>query len=261
MCYLHRAGGEKDMAMKDAFWFRHDSNSRNDSKVIRLRRLVGWEGYGVFWAFIEALREADNYRLPTDAIEDLQFSFGCRDEIVHAIFECELLSDDGVFFWSESLCNRMSEWDRRKAKLSQAGRKGGKNKQGLSEAKAGLKGGLSDDKARREEKRREEEKREEKKERRVYNPKAASATLAWIDDAIWAEWVDHKRKVKAAVSERAIKRNIAKLRTFGEDRANELLALALDRGWRDIYDNGKPRQQVSTRDRATAEAIAILEED
>jgi hypothetical protein len=99
------------------------------------------------------------------------------------------------------------------------------------------------------------------KNEKKYNPKAASATLAWIDDAIWAEWVDHKRKVKAAVSERAIKRNIAKLRTFGEDRANELLALALDRGWRDIYDNGKPRQQVSARDRATAEAIAILEED
>ena len=141
---------------KDVYWFKHDSNSRNDAKAIRLRRLAGWEGYGVFWGIIEMLREASNYRLPVSAIEDIAFDFGVDVKIVQEIFDADLLTSDGESFYSESLMERMNEWDAKKAKRIRAGRKGGKAKQCSSNAKAMLKQCSSNAKARREEKRREE---------------------------------------------------------------------------------------------------------
>lgn len=46
--------------MKDTIYFTHDYNSRNDSKIIKLRMKYGWEGFGLFWATIEILREQSN---------------------------------------------------------------------------------------------------------------------------------------------------------------------------------------------------------
>jgi len=52
--------------MKDAYYFSHDSNARNDAKIIKLRIDFGWEGYGLFWALIEILREEKNHEIECD---------------------------------------------------------------------------------------------------------------------------------------------------------------------------------------------------
>jgi hypothetical protein len=41
---------------KDAYYFSHDSNSQDDPKCMMLIDQLGMEGYGIFWALIEKLR-------------------------------------------------------------------------------------------------------------------------------------------------------------------------------------------------------------
>ena len=50
-------GGSR--TMKDLY-FSHDRNALNDNKISLMRGSYGMEGYGVYWAIIEALsREPD----------------------------------------------------------------------------------------------------------------------------------------------------------------------------------------------------------
>ena len=46
---------------KDAYYFPHDCNARNDPKILALRSVFGAEGYGVYWMLIEILREQPDY--------------------------------------------------------------------------------------------------------------------------------------------------------------------------------------------------------
>ena len=48
---------------KDAYYFSHDANSQDDPKCMLLIDQLGMEGYGIFWALIEALANAGG-RLP-----------------------------------------------------------------------------------------------------------------------------------------------------------------------------------------------------
>jgi hypothetical protein len=68
-----------------------------------------------------------------------------------------------------------------------------------------------------------------------YNPRRAADGLDWIEQALWQEWIDHKRKVKASVSERAIDMNLKELEKFGKGVANAVLAQSLDRGWKGLF--------------------------
>ena len=47
--------------MKDTFYFSHDYNARNDEKIIKLIQKEDWFGYGLYWALIEKLYEANGY--------------------------------------------------------------------------------------------------------------------------------------------------------------------------------------------------------
>ena len=44
--------------MREAEFFSHDYDARDDEKFVRLRQKMGWEGYGLAWALIEKLYQA-----------------------------------------------------------------------------------------------------------------------------------------------------------------------------------------------------------
>ena len=50
------------MSKKDAYYFSHDSNAMNDEKCILLIENLKMEGYGIFWALLETLREQTDYK-------------------------------------------------------------------------------------------------------------------------------------------------------------------------------------------------------
>lgn len=108
---------------KDAYWFTHDSNARNDNKMLALRSIYGAEGYGWFFMLIEILREEDGYRLPVNdytypgLIAQLRESN--TDRVKAFVGDCikiGLLKSDDKCIWSDSLLNRMAKLDDKREK-------------------------------------------------------------------------------------------------------------------------------------------------
>lgn len=122
--------------MKDVFWFKHDSNARNDIKIQALRHDFGVEGYGMFFMIIEIMRESDNNKLPYNKkfsmvgiARDLGVEVGLLSAFIEScINDYELFVCDGEYFWSESLNHRLHEHEIAKEKRRIDGAKGGRPK-------------------------------------------------------------------------------------------------------------------------------------
>lgn len=103
---------------KDAFWFRHDANARNDIKIIDLRAEHGYQGYGIYFAILEVLREQDGYKLPTSKRARLAVALGESPDIVGAIIdtciECGLFVEEDGYILSPSFIERMAVWEAKK---------------------------------------------------------------------------------------------------------------------------------------------------
>lgn len=114
--------------LKDAYYFSHDSNARNDVRMIKLRRMGGLETVGLYWCVIEMLRESKDYELPIDNIDDICFDLRVDAGKFDLLFICELLIQNDSVFYSNSLKNRMIRLDEIKEKRAKAGQIGGKSK-------------------------------------------------------------------------------------------------------------------------------------
>lgn len=119
--------------LKDSFYFPHDSNARNDKSIIKLRRKIGMEGYGIYWCIIEILREEANYKMPLSCIDDMAFQIGVTvDQVNDVIKSYGLFKIDNDTFYSESLIKRMKKYKDVKIKLSEAGKRGAEKRWGGS---------------------------------------------------------------------------------------------------------------------------------
>ena len=116
--------------MKDAYYFPHDSNARNDQRLMKVRMEYGMEGYGIYFGLIEILREQAEYTLLFDDLESISFDLRVDLEKVEDIVSnYNLFVIEGMsMFYSKSLKRRMEKLDLIKEKRSEAGRIGGKSK-------------------------------------------------------------------------------------------------------------------------------------
>lgn len=109
-------------------YMSHDVDARQDEKVLQLRAIHGWAGYGLFWAIIETLAEGDNYKFKHKYIDGLALSLNLtKDELLEFLNHCydiELFSKDDEYFWSESLMKRLTERDAKIAAHKKHGQKG-----------------------------------------------------------------------------------------------------------------------------------------
>lgn len=113
------------MKEKESYYFSHDSNARNDVKVIKLRRQLGLEGYGLYWCLIEMLRDTPDYKLPIDAVDDIAFSLNISKEKVETVINnYDLFTIDDMQFFSERLIRNMGKYSESKKRLSEAGKAG-----------------------------------------------------------------------------------------------------------------------------------------
>lgn len=106
---------------KDAYFFSHDCNARNDPKILALRSVHGAEGYGVYFMLIEILREQPEYKLTVNKYiwNTLAMQMQMQTEKVQEIIDdcCTeftdgesdepLLINDGKYLYSASLLRRM----------------------------------------------------------------------------------------------------------------------------------------------------------
>lgn len=102
-------------------YFTHDSNARNDTKILNLRAALGAEGYGIYFMILERLRDSSDYTSVTDynAIAfDLRVSSGLVKKVVEE-FGLFTLTNDGQRFYSESFLQRMNFKDSKKKEISE----------------------------------------------------------------------------------------------------------------------------------------------
>ncbi len=112
--------------MKDAYYFSHDCNAKEDPKCVLLIEQLGLEGYGIFWVLVETLREQPEFKYPINLIPALARKYNTSAEKMKTvIFSYELfLIENDEFFFSESLNRRMEIYIEKRKKLSEAGKKG-----------------------------------------------------------------------------------------------------------------------------------------
>jgi len=104
---------------KEAYYFSHDANSRNDPKILSMMLDYGIEGYGMFWIIVENLREQDGYKLKQDKSTWRAFAMQMHKTVEEVkifindcVLEYELFVIDDVYFYSESLLRRMYKKDK-----------------------------------------------------------------------------------------------------------------------------------------------------
>jgi hypothetical protein len=89
---------------KDAYYFPHYSNARNDAKLIKLRRVLGIEGYGLYFMLLEVLREQTDFQFPLNGIEDLSYEWHIsKEKIISVIKDFDLFTINEWNFFSEKL--------------------------------------------------------------------------------------------------------------------------------------------------------------
>lgn len=100
--------------LKDAYYFSHDSNARNDEKIMAMRSVYGLPGYAMYFMIVEILREQSNYKIKDGkyTCNTLAMQMQCKNEEVKKFIEdcCEefeLLKRKDGFIYSESLLRRM----------------------------------------------------------------------------------------------------------------------------------------------------------
>lgn len=111
--------------MKDAYYFPHDSNARNDQNVMLVRMKYGMKGYGIYFGIVEMLREANGYQMPSNFVAlayDLREDAKEVEDIVKN-FNLFIIKDD--YFYSESLLRRMERLDNIRQKRKESGHLGG----------------------------------------------------------------------------------------------------------------------------------------
>ena len=109
-------------------YFSHDSNARNDERILRLRMKHGAAGYGVFFMILERMRDSTNYMCATD-YRAISFDLRVDPELIRSVvedYELFLFTDDREFFYSSSLLKRMEKIEEIGRKRSEAGRRGGR---------------------------------------------------------------------------------------------------------------------------------------
>jgi hypothetical protein len=84
-------------------YFSHDSNARNDEKILALRMKHGMEGYGVYFAILERLMEIGDHSHKTD-YDVIAFDLHVKPDVVKSVVE-----DFGLFKKTEDDCRFYSD--------------------------------------------------------------------------------------------------------------------------------------------------------
>lgn len=134
------------MGKSNTCYFSHDANALTDIKISAMRSDYGLEGYGLYWAIIEKLRNEDTYKLPLEkntyraikietgtTIDVEKFIKDCIEEFKETEDGNGLFNTDGKYFWSESLLKRMTKMEEVSAKRKKAGQRGAQGRWGKIE--------------------------------------------------------------------------------------------------------------------------------
>ena len=101
-------------------YFNHDSNARNDIRIIKLRSTLGYEGYGLFWAVLELLFSEEN-KLCIEDYNSLAFGLQCDPKILKQViedFDLFVIEDD--CFYSHRLHHQIKQINSKSQKAKES---------------------------------------------------------------------------------------------------------------------------------------------
>ena len=109
---------------KDAFYFPHFSNARTDRKILRLRKELQIEGYGIYFMILEVLRDTPNFKYPMQDIDLLAVEFNTSEQKIrtvicnYGLFEI----DENQHFFSEKFNEYLEPYLKMKEQRMMAGK-------------------------------------------------------------------------------------------------------------------------------------------
>jgi hypothetical protein len=104
-------------------YFTHDSNARNDIRVIKLRAKLGYEGYGLFWAILELLFSEEN-KLCIEDYDSLAYGLQCDPTILKQVIEnFDLFVIEGDCFYSKRLYKHIEDINLKSKKAKESVKK------------------------------------------------------------------------------------------------------------------------------------------
>lgn len=117
--------GRKKATKNLSSYFPHDSNARNDERLVNVRMKHGPAGYGVYFMLVERLREDPEYMSVVDynlIAFDLRIDASLAKSIIRdfGLFAFTVDPERGECFYSESLRQRMARKDEITAKRKAA---------------------------------------------------------------------------------------------------------------------------------------------
>ena len=104
-------------------YFSHDTKARSDSKLVSLAMRQGMEGLGVYWCIVEMLYENDGKIMRTEC-ERIAYELRTHSDCINSvIYEHELFQWDDLYFWSNSVLNRLKTITEKSDKARQSATK------------------------------------------------------------------------------------------------------------------------------------------
>lgn len=95
--------------MKDAYYFSHDYNARQDPKLQDVLATHGVAGLGIYWCIIEMMYEQGG-KLPIKSVKSIAFTLHVDVEIIESVInDFELFDKDGASFWSDAVITRLKK--------------------------------------------------------------------------------------------------------------------------------------------------------
>ena len=262
---------------KDAYFFSHDCNARNDPKILALRSVYGAEGYGVYFMLVEILREQPDYKLAVNKYiwstlaMQMQVEASKLEQIIN---DCctefsengnTLLVNDGEYLYSASLLRRMGKVDDISNLRREAARKrwenkpckGSYNSDGCSyDANAGQ------EQSKEKKSKEKQSKAEQRKEKQNIFSDFACGDADLLSALQGFE--EMRVKIKKPMTDQAKKRLLTELEKLAPgDRETQIAILhqSEDRCWSGVFAlkddrsgqiGGGRRQQASTGDKMGA---------
>jgi uncharacterized phage protein (TIGR02220 family) len=113
---------------KDTYYFPHDFNAHNDEKCLYLISELGMQGYGLYWAFIEAMHDTSDGKLKVSFLNVFSIRFNTEKEALSNFYNTAisigLFVTDGEYYWSERVMQNKVVFDEKRQKKSKAGKLG-----------------------------------------------------------------------------------------------------------------------------------------
>lgn len=95
--------------MKEAYFFSHDYNARQDPKMQEVLMDYGVAGIGIYWCIVEQLYEQGG-RMALASIKAIAFALHVvQDDVRSIVMNYGLFDNDGTEFWSPSASRRLDE--------------------------------------------------------------------------------------------------------------------------------------------------------